>query len=364
MKKIITIQIFLLVMVVGCLGNLKSVQADIVNEVTTTQVITIKEDITNDIVTQKDSKVMKEKIPKVAMKFAKKKLKIKKIELLMKTSVKISWKKQKGANGYILYKKSKNGKFVKLKKITNKQQIYYVDNKVKYNNVYTYAIKAYKKYRGKTYYSDFNKKGMRKKIKVKSKYKNGYKYFYDMDNHRINNMESFLVNPSYCLKVNLIANVMTVYAKDGKKGYTIPVKAYLCSGNTWDKTGTFSLGAKYRFRTLYYNCYSQWSSRIHDDILFHTVPYTRSQDPNSLDVKQYNLLGTSASHGCIRLQCVAVKWINDKCPSGTKIVMYKSENPGALGKPKLEKIPLWHTWDPTDLTMQYKCKKAGCQHEM
>lgn len=354
MKKIIGYQTILFSMIIMGLSVSKNIHADVINETTTEGAVTT---------TVKSATDKMKKIPKSVAKFTKKKIVLKKVTLESKTSIKLTWKKKSGANGYIIYRKEKNRDIRKIKKIKKQQRDYYIDKKVKYGNVYTYTIKAYKRYKGKTYYSDYNKKGTRKKLKVKKKYKNGYKYFYDMNDNRIENVEPFLQKPSYCLKVNLISNVMTVYAKDGKNGYTIPVKAYLCSGNTWDRTGTFSLGAKYRFRTLYYNCYSQWSSRIHDDILFHTVPYTRSQDPNSLDVKQYNLLGTSASHGCIRLQCVAVKWINDNCPSGTKVVMYKSDNPGALGKPKLEKIPAWHTWDPTDPTMNYMCKKHGCKHK-
>lgn len=325
-------------------------------EETTKEPVSTQEEVTTKKKTTK-------KVSKAVSKFVKSKMKLKSVTLESKKSIKLTWKKKKGADGYIIYRKVKGGKNKRIKKIRDAQRDYYTDKKVKYGKVYTYTIKAYKKYKGKTYYSNYDKKGVKKIFKVKKKSKNGYKYLCDMDNNRIENVESFLENPSYCLKVNLTASVMTVYAKDGKNGYVIPVKAYLCSGNIYDTLGTFSLGEKYRFRTLYYNCYSQWASRIHDDILFHTVPYTRSQDPNSLDVNEYNLLGTPASHGCIRLQCVAVKWINDNCPTGTQVVMYKSDNPGALGKPKLEKIPLWHTWDPTDPTMKNKCKKSGCKHK-
>lgn len=294
----------------------------------------------------------------------KKKSIIKNAEIISKSSIKLTWKKITDADGYYLFKQQKNGRYKKIKHIKNAKRNFYEDRKLKYGKTYRYYVKAYKKVKKQKYFSGHNAKGFAKTLKVKSKYKKGYKYYYDLDNNRIKNVEPFLPsNPTYCLKVNLTQSVMTVYAKDGSKGFTIPVKAYLCSGNTYDTTGTFSLGVKYRFRTLYYGCYSQWASRIHDDILFHTVPYTRSMDANSLDTKQYNLLGTPASHGCIRLQCVAVKWINDNCPSGTQVVMYKSDNPGALGKPQLEKIPSWHTWDPTDPIMQYKCKKKGCNHK-
>lgn len=349
MRKYLYICLFL-VFVIGA-GISKNVSAEGITEIISAETTTSIRDMTTA------------KLPKAVRKFVKKKMTLKQITLESKTSVKLTWKKMSDADGYIIYRRVKGGKFRKLKKVRTQKQSGYIDKKVKYGNKYIYTIKAYKKHKGKIYYSDYSLKGRKKKIKVKLKYKNGYKSFYDMDNVRIKNVEPFLNKPVYCLKVNLVASVVTVYAKDGEKGYTIPVKAYLCSGNTWDRTGTFSLGVKYRFRTLYYGCYSQWASRIHDDILFHTVPYTRSQNPNSLDVKQYNLLGTPASHGCIRLQCIATKWINEHCPSGTKVVMYKSDNPGPLGKPKLEKIPSWHTWDPTDPTMQYKCKRVGCNHK-
>lgn len=163
-------------------------------------------------------------------------MKLKSVTLLSKTSMQLSWKKVSGADGYIIYREEKGGKIKRIKKIKDQKQTDYIDKKVKYGKVYTYTIKAYKKYKGKTYYSNYVKKGIKKKLKVKNKYKNGYKYFYDMDNNRIKNVEPFLGKTSYCLKVNLTSSVMTVYAKDGKKGYTIPVKAYLCSGNTWDPT--------------------------------------------------------------------------------------------------------------------------------
>lgn len=371
LRKIIACQIILFSMAISGVVALNNIYADGANDTANEAVVNEAADTTTDASEEsaKGTEVdvvpeeTTEAVPAAVAKFVNKKMALKSVTLESRTSTKLTWKKRSGADGYIIYRKQKGQKFKKIKKIKSKKKTSYIDKKVKYGKTYIYTIKAYKKYDGKTYYTDYNKTGIKKRLKVKKKRKNGYKYLYDMDNKKIKNVQVFLKNPKYCLKVNLTQSVMTVYAKDGKNGYIIPVKAYLCSGNTWDTTGTFSLGEKYRFRALYYNCYSQWASRIHDDILFHTVPYTKSQNPNSLDVKEYNKLGTPASHGCIRLQCVAVKWINDNCPSGTPVVMYKSDNPGALGKPKLEKLPSWHTWDPTDPTMKSKCKKSGCKHK-
>ncbi len=285
--------------------------------------------------------------------------------LISKTSIKITWEKMSEADGYRIYHITESGKLEKLKKIKDNAVTTFTDKGLSYGETYRYAVRAYKEYNGETYYGAYDEKGYVKKLKVKSRYKKGYKYYYDADGRRIEDVLAFIgKNPSYLIKVNIAKNVTTVYAKDGKAGYTIPVKAFLCSGNKHDDLGTFSLGTKYRYRTLFFNTYGQWTIRIHGSILFHTVVYKKSRDPNSLDVKEYNKLGTSASHGCIRLKCSDVKWIYDNCRAGTKVIFYKSSNPGPLGKPKLEKLKKWHTWDPTDPNMQYKCKENNCQHEL
>lgn len=281
-----------------------------------------------------------------------------------KTSVKINWEKIPEADGYYIYRILDFGKLKKLKKIKNNTTTVFTDNGLTYGQTYKYVVRAYKEYNGKIYLGSYNKEGYAKKLKVKSVYKKGYKYYYDMDGNRIDDVLPFTgKKKSYLIKVNIQKNVTTIYAKDGKKGYTIPVKVFLCSGNKHDTLGTYSLGTRYRYRTLFYNTYGQWTVRIHDSILFHTVVYKKSHDPDSLDVKEYNKLGTSASHGCIRLQCSGMKWIYDNCKAGTKVIFYKSSNPGPLGKPKLEKLPKWHTWDPTDPNMQYKCAEKKCNHK-
>lgn len=329
------------------------------------ETVKVTEKSTEEISTTAKEQIKKaeKELPDRVKTVTKGKIVITKITLESRSAVKIEWGLNAAAKGYIVYRSTDGKNYSKIKKISNGRCSSFTDKKLEYGKEYIYAVRAFVKYNGKNYYSVSDKKGTTKKLKVKKKYTKAYTFLYDMDNNRIENVQAFLKKKDYCLKVNLTQNVMTIYARDGKKGYRIPVKAYLCSGNTSDKTGTFSLGVKYRYRTLFYNSYSQWASRIYGAILFHTVPYKRSQNPNSLDAKQYNLLGTSASHGCIRLQCVATRWINKNCKSGTRVVMYKSKNPGALGKPKLEKIPKWHTWDPTDPTMKYKCKEHGCNHQ-
>ena len=79
--------------------------------------------------------------------------------------------------------------------------------------------------------------------------------------------------------------------------------------------------------------YGQYATRIYDSYLFHSVPYY-SQHKDDVEYDEFNLLGTRASLGCIRLAVVDVKWIYDNCPLGTPVIIYNdADDPGPMGKP-------------------------------
>ena len=275
------------------------------------------------------TKAKTKKLPKVVRQFQKKRAKIKSIALINKKKLEIKWKTTSGAKGYVLFRKKNNGKLKRIKSFSKPKKLVTYDKKARYGNKYTYCVRAYMIYKGKKYYS--NSKSFLKNFKTKKVRKKKYTWICDMNGKKIKDPRPFLKKPKYSLRVNVVTSTMTVFAKDGKRGYRIPVHVYLIAGNIYDTAGTYKLGPKYRFRGLYYNTHSQWSARIYEDILFHTELYKRSQDPSSLSVKTYNKLGTPSSHGCIRLQCVAAKFIYDKCPVGTRVVITKSKNPGPLG---------------------------------
>ena len=156
----------------------------------------------------------------------------------------------------------------------------------------------------------------------------------------------------YYVEVNRLSNVVTVYGQDKKGKYSVPVKAMLCSVGVKGKTpkGTFSIYAKYRWRPLFYGVYGQYACRINGPILFHSVTYT-GQDPSKLEYKEFNKLGTSASHGCIRLAVEDARWIYNNCPNGTVVKVLDSKKADPLGKPAMVKIPeksKYRGWDPTD----------------
>lgn len=71
-------------------------------------------------------------------------------------------------------------------------------------------------------------------------------------------------------------------------------------------------------------------------------------------------MGTNCSHGCVRLALMDAKWIWNKCPKGTKITVYKSKDPGSLGKPTPIKMKSSWKYDPTDPSKEnpnFKLKK-------
>lgn len=292
---------------------------------------------------------------------------IKDVSIYSKKSFVICIDKVKGASGYYVYDVDNDGSLKKLKTISNNHTSQFVLSGLKYKGTYRLAVKAYKKDEstGKKILSGLSEI-YTKKLKVKSRYKKGLKYYYDMDGNVITRVESFLPGKKrYQIKVNTKRCVVTIYAKDGKKaGYTIPVRSFLCAPGTITNSGNYKLGEKYRYRTLFHNCYSQWTARIYGNILFHTSPYTSYGNNNTLDVAEYNKMGTVASHGCVRMQCVGIKWIYDNCPGKTPVVIYKSTKAGPFGKPELEKLPKWHKWDPTDPTAVKKCRKKKCDHKV
>ncbi len=155
----------------------------------------------------------------------------------------------------------------------------------------------------------------------------------------------------YSIDVNLDNNQVLVYKKDKNGEYTIPYKSFVCSVGEETPEGVFYTSDKYEWRELFGNVYGQYATRITGHILFHSVPYLKT-DKSTLEYEEYNKLGQTASMGCIRLCVADVKWIYDNCPSGTKVRIFKSTEPMPLPKPEAVKIDVNDVqrrgWDPTD----------------
>ena len=161
------------------------------------------------------------------------------------------------------------------------------------------------------------------------------------------NVKVDAASKKYVIKINKQMNCVTIYEKQSS-GKLKAVKAMVCSAGSATPIGTFPLGEKMRWHTLNGPCYGQYCTRITRGFLFHSVWYYR-QTPSALAVKEYNKLGTTASHGCVRLMVADAKWIYDNVPSGTSVVIYNSSDPGPLGKPKAVKLSGHTNWDPSDI---------------
>lgn len=150
---------------------------------------------------------------------------------------------------------------------------------------------------------------------------------------------------NYTLQVNKATNVVTVFRSDGT-----PERAFVCSVGSATPIGTFYTPNKYRWHELDGPSYGQYCTRIVAGYLFHSVWYYRNGDLASQSYVQYNKLGTTASHGCVRLTVADAKWIYDNCPLGTKVtIIYGSSANDPLGKPAAIKVPnVREGWDPTD----------------
>lgn len=161
------------------------------------------------------------------------------------------------------------------------------------------------------------------------------------------------VQPDFAIYVNKLLNCVTVYSVDAE-GAETPVKSMVCScGRQGHGTpsGTFKLQEGYEWRLMVDNTWAQYAVRFNNHILFHSVPYIKAK-PDTLETDQYNLLGSPASLGCVRLSVEDAKWIYDNVKRGTKIVVYEDDaEPGPLGKPeaiKLDENDPRSVWDPTD----------------
>lgn len=150
---------------------------------------------------------------------------------------------------------------------------------------------------------------------------------------------------NFYLKINKSTNVVTAYTLNGK-----PYTAFVCSTGTATPIGTFYTPAKHRWWLLDGPSYGQYCTQITGNFLFHSVWYYQ-QDSTTQSYVQYNLLGSTASHGCVRLTTAAAKWIYDNCPLGTKVIIFNGTSADdPLGKPAFIRVssPSGMGWDPTD----------------
>lgn len=237
-----------------------------------------------------------------------------------------------------------------IKKMNNGKIYYFKKNgKVSFSS-------SWRTYKGNKYY-------FRKGVGLKGwKYVGKYKYYFSskgvLCKDLIKRFGSKWKKKNLLIKVNRRQNCITLYAKDGKNGYVIPVKSIVCSvgkAQTPTVKGTYYVNKARTYRwgklggpTMGGYCYGQYCSRIVGGYLFHSITYSK---PNKYTMSStaYNMLGRPASHGCIRLQTKNAKLIYDIARyRKTKVIIYDGKSPGPLGKPSIGKVRPGQNYDPTD----------------
>ena len=135
----------------------------------------------------------------------------------------------------------------------------------------------------------------------------------------------------YAIEVDVTNQIVTVYRAEDRSESGI-VRQMICSTgeNECTPVGRFTLNQRNSAeRTKWYaiptyDCYVQYVTRIIGGYLFHSLPYAE-EDEATLDTEAAALLGTPASHGCIRLRPEDAKWIAKNCPNGTPCHIYHSD---------------------------------------
>ena len=153
----------------------------------------------------------------------------------------------------------------------------------------------------------------------------------------------------YAISILKNYNVVIVYGKDDKGDYTMPVKVFTCSAGSTTPRGSYRLGSRQKWSSLFGGVYGQYAIVITGNILFHSVPY-KHKSKDSLKTAEYNKLGELASLGCIRLPVADVKWIYDNCPRGTSVKIFNADElPVEKPEPiRIDPDSPCAGWDPTD----------------
>ena len=151
----------------------------------------------------------------------------------------------------------------------------------------------------------------------------------------------------FAITVDVANQVTTVYGLDENGDHTVIVRQMLCSTGmkaTPSDPGDWILsGRKANWCTFpkWGNSYARYWTKINGSIAFHSVIYN-AVDLKAVNVKSVNMLGSRASHGCIRLTVADAKWIYDNVGAGTivSIVENMPSQPELVAALRKE-LPVW-----------------------
>lgn len=187
------------------------------------------------------------------------------------------------------------------------------------------------------------------------------------------------------IELNRAACTVTIYLyNEETKKYDIPIKTCAVSvgrdvgtvagtgglheDSSYTPIGTYSIctngtSVKYSMKPMHEPdgsiVYARWASHIVGNVYFHSIAVS-TDSHYALPSYRYNLLGSPASAGCIRMTVADAKWIYDYASTGTTVKILKgdSSKPGPLGKPPVIKTTGSINYDPTDPAVPDSRKKA------
>lgn len=150
----------------------------------------------------------------------------------------------------------------------------------------------------------------------------------------------------YAMTVDVNNQAVIVYGLDDQGTYTNVIRRMVCSTgmvSTPSDVGVWTINghrARWCFFSLYAS-YAQYWTRINSNIAFHSVIYNQV-NYDALSTKSYNLLGSRASHGCIRLLVSDAKWVYENIDEGVQVTVTEDlpldpELRAALKPPALNK---------------------------
>ncbi|MBN1777448.1 MAG: peptidoglycan-binding protein [Clostridiales bacterium] len=158
----------------------------------------------------------------------------------------------------------------------------------------------------------------------------------------------------YALTVDVKNQAVIAYGLDVNGEHTIPVRFMVCSTGTTampSDVGVFTMDgtkARWAFFSLY-GSYAQFWTKINENIAFHSVIYNEV-DLHALSRKSYNMLGSRASHGCIRLLNHDALWIYENVGAGTKVTITEDLPLDTELRAALNPKDLSSNWDSAPVT--------------
>lgn len=294
----------------------------------------------------------------------------------------------KGKNGYTVYKNKlyyNNGKniyaslYTGYRTVDSKLYQYTKGTGVLYTGIYkgAYYTKGMKtaksgwvKISGSWYYF----KGGKAVTDWQYLSRNGqtYKYYFRSNGILVEDLFAYFgrryLSKPMTIKVNRTTHTADILIYDPvRKFYCIAAKSFVCSTcqNSSDfDAGTYHLYQNRRRRwftfthpvtnvTSYYQ-YASFIVGTHSWI--HSPSYSKKGNIRSLNVGNYNKLGTNQTFYCVRFQVGNAKTVYDAVGkqgnAKVKVVLYRSDNKGPYGQITLAnstgKLSKSHTYDPTD----------------